>query len=240
MLGKQQLPELVVGFRGLICCTQLPPALLPGGKGSWEYQLQIFPLQKAPSRWILGRTNFSPLIELGGSFPSSHLMVSLLQQGKKSKEPMEKAEFGIPERKTKVFPPWPSSASELEECSLELCCSMRGCSVLHITSGLSLPCENNPVTPKNLLSCVMVRRIWTWNRDFLGWELFISHYRQQQSCPSMASSNMFLVNMSKLLWINFQFGLFSLLWQKFQDLIKNCVKKCFSKKLPDSFLLLSE
>lgn len=48
----------------------------------------------------------------GGLFPAATWWC-LCSSKEKSKESMEKAELGIPERKTKVFPPWPSSASEL-------------------------------------------------------------------------------------------------------------------------------
>lgn len=160
ILWKQQLPDLVVGFRGWICCTQLPPALLPGGKRNISSRYcRFFQL------WILGRTNFSPLLQLGGTFPSSHLMISLFQQrvhGKGRIRDSWKENQGSPSL-GKLSP----RAGE-QKCSLELCCCMGGCSVLYITSGLSLPCKNNPVTPRNLLSCVMVRRMWTWNRDFFG------------------------------------------------------------------------
>lgn len=72
--------------------------------------IQKFPLQKYPS---LGEQT-SLTHPTQGKFSQQSPDDVFVPARKKSKESLKKAEFGIPERKTKVFPPWPSSASELE------------------------------------------------------------------------------------------------------------------------------
>lgn len=155
--------------------------------------IQKFPLQKYPS---LGEQTRSAQ----GKFSQQSPDDVFVPARKKSKDSMKRQNLGFLKGKPRF--PLPGE----QKCSSELCCCLRGFFVFYITPGLSLPCENNPVTPKNLLSRVIVRRIWIWERDFLGWELLVNYSRQQQSFPSTASPNTFIVSTSKLLWIHFQSG----------------------------------
>lgn len=117
--------RVVLGFRGLICCTlthTFPQNLFQVGRGAGNIGSRYFPSRRflPMDPW---ENKLLPTRSAQGRFSQQSPNDIFAPARIKPKKSMEKAGLVIPERKTKVFPPWPSSASKLESRNVLWSCA---------------------------------------------------------------------------------------------------------------------